>query len=109
QDEAIASLQLAARAKANDATLWSDLAAAYLDAARRSGRAGDLRLALAAADRALQINPRLAEALFNRALMLEQLERREEAAAAWRQYLDADSTSGWAGEARDRLNALEGR
>ena len=89
-----------------DAEAWNDLAAAHLDAAIRFGRASEVPLALAAADRALRIEPKMPEALFNRALVMERIGLLDEAGRAWQQYLAVDAESEWAREARARLDAL---
>ncbi|HEV8435496.1 MAG TPA: CHAT domain-containing protein, partial [Thermoanaerobaculia bacterium] len=62
--------------------------------------------ALAAADKALQIQPGLPEALFNRALILEHLGLLADARNAWQVYLQADPSSTWATEARSRIAQL---
>lgn len=79
------------------AAVWNDLAAAYYTSAVRDRRTSDLPRALAAADRALELDGNLHEARFNRALVLERLGLRDEAAAAWRDYLARDPSSPWAG------------
>jgi hypothetical protein len=84
-----------------DARVLSDLSAAYLARAARDNRHQDLERALAAADRALKVDPEFAEALFNRALALERLSLADEARAAWYDYLRVDDRSGWADEARE--------
>jgi CHAT domain-containing protein len=89
-----------------DASAWNDLAAAHLDAAVRFGHASELPLALAAVDRALRIDPKMPEALFNRALIVERIGLIEEARQAWQQFLTVDPASEWAREARARLDAL---
>jgi tetratricopeptide (TPR) repeat protein len=89
-----------------NAGAWNDLAAAHLDAAIRFGRASEVPLALAAADRALRIEPKMPEALFNRALIVERIGLLDEAGRAWQQYLAADAEAEWAREARTRLEAL---
>jgi CHAT domain-containing protein len=86
-----------------DATRWSDLAAARYVAAVATNDASGLAAALAAADAALAINADLGEARFNRALILDRLGFRDEAASAWRRFLDADGSSDWSTEARERL------
>jgi tetratricopeptide (TPR) repeat protein len=105
--EAIPILEALAERGTPDPNVQSDLAAAYLERARRNPTEGDTARALAAADRALAADPRHREALFNRALALEMLQRREDAAAAWDAYLNVDSTSGWAEEARVRKSPRE--
>jgi hypothetical protein len=103
--EALARLETAARA-GNDARIWSDLAAARYAAAVSLGRTSLLTEALAATDAALRIDARSAEALFNRALILEKLGLSSEARRAWERYLAVDATSEWAREARARLADL---
>jgi tetratricopeptide (TPR) repeat protein len=66
----------------------------------------DASAALRSLDEALGLNPALAEAAFNRALLLERLGRRDEALAAWDRYLAIDGASAWAGEARRHRAAL---
>jgi tetratricopeptide (TPR) repeat protein len=103
-EESIAPLQAAATREPHNAKYQSDLAAALIAAAR--GDHAKLQIALAVCDRALQIDPRAPEALFNRATALEQLEKTLEAIAAYDQYLTVDPASPWASEAkgnRDRL------
>ena len=90
------------RIASNDARIWSDLSAAYY----ANGRASDYPNALAAADRALEIDPKLAEARFNRALVLERMGLFAEASKAWDAYLQVDSTTAWAAEARAHLARL---
>ncbi|HET8774264.1 MAG TPA: CHAT domain-containing protein [Thermoanaerobaculia bacterium] len=87
----------------NDAKAWSDLAAARYVAATELQRPSLYPSALAAADRALQGEPALAEALFNRALILERMRLADAARRAWTRYLEADPSSPWADEARARL------
>jgi tetratricopeptide (TPR) repeat protein len=105
-DAAIERLESAIERAPNDAHALNDLAAAQYAAAEKSQRASLYPLALAAADRALRIDPKLPEALFNRALILERLGLTNEAREAWQRYLDVDSSSAWATEARDRLAKL---
>lgn len=103
--EAARRLELVAR-ETNGAAAWSDLAAARYAAAETAGRAALYPQALAAADQALRIDARHAEALFNRALVLERMGLTGEARQAWLRYLEADPGSAWANEARERLRAL---
>ncbi|MCU1349441.1 MAG: hypothetical protein JWO56_2471, partial [Acidobacteria bacterium] len=100
------ALQRATSSDPENAAAWNDLAAALYTSAVRDRRAADLPDGLAAAERALQRNPEFPEARFNRALILEQMGLRTEAAGAWRDYLAVDAKSKWAEEARMRLNAL---
>lgn len=89
-----------------DAKRWSDLAAARYTVAAQTEDPAALTEALAAADSALALDPRFPEALFNRALILERFDFKPRAREAWEKYLEVDSTSEWAQEARDRLKDL---
>ena len=102
--DAVETLEKASAA--NQPGVWSDLAAAYYEASVNHDAPEFLANALAAADRALAVEPRRAAALFNRALILEHLGLRTDARAAWSRYLDVDSASGWAEEARRHVAAL---
>lgn len=86
------------------AAVFSDRAAAQLVA-------GALGPALAAADRALELQPRHAPALFNRALILERMSLTRAAAedftAAAATEREADTA--WATEAKERAAALRAR
>ncbi|HEX7705332.1 MAG TPA: CHAT domain-containing protein [Thermoanaerobaculia bacterium] len=90
----------------SDAHIWSDLAAAYLDASARGNDPALLAKALSSADRALRLDSRSGAALFNRALALERLELHERTRAAWEQFLAVDGSSAWANEARGRIRRL---
>jgi tetratricopeptide (TPR) repeat protein len=104
-DEAIAKLESAAKAS-HDAKSWSDLAAARYAAAVQFRRPSLYPEALAASDDALRIDARLPEALFNRALILENMGLIAEARKAWQRYLEVDPGSQWSNEARTHLNEL---
>lgn len=103
--EAIDRLRAAAEGSGT-AAAWNDLAAAYYASAVYDGHTTDLPRALAAADRAIAADAALSEARFNRALILERMGLRGEAAAAWRDYLARDPSSAWAAEARKHADAL---
>lgn len=106
-DRAVTTLEAAANESTADAKTFSDLSAAYLVRAADMLRAEDVSRALATAERAIQMKPRLAEARFNRANALERASRPQEALSAWRDYLEIDNRSGWADEARAHVRALE--
>ncbi len=106
--EAVGALDRCARAAAGPARCWSDLAAAQIELATASDEPRRLALAFAAADRALQLEPRSAEALFNRAMALEAMHLDQPAAVAWQRYLAVDAKSPWAAEGRQRLGKLSG-
>jgi Uncharacterized protein conserved in bacteria len=103
---AISRLRDATQRAPRDAHTWSDLAAAQYGAALRLDRPSLYAEALSSADHALQLDPILAEALFNRALILERLGLTEQAREAWRVYLQHDAASAWAAEALTHLQRL---
>lgn len=104
-------MKLALDAKPNDARIQSDAGAMYFQIAGRTSDAGAQFVALSESmthlNRAIELNPKLKEAFFNRALTLGELRYTEEAKAAWRAYLELDSTSKWADEARQHIEVLE--
>jgi len=104
--QAIERLRAAAGQKPDDAAVWSDLAAAQYAEAVHVPAPSLLPQALASVDHALRIDPNNAEALFNRALILERLGLIKQARSAWERYLTTDPSSAWAVEARSRLRAL---
>lgn len=104
EESAVLSLREAA-AKHSDAGIWNDLAAAQFVAA--AGDPQGLLDALTAADQALKIRPEMEEALFNRALILTRLDRRDLAIEAWNLYLATARDDAWAAEARQHLEKLE--
>jgi CHAT domain-containing protein/tetratricopeptide (TPR) repeat protein len=103
--DALSSLSAAAES-ANEPRVWSDLAAALFETSTHYAAPELLADALAAADRALSFDDGFAEALFNRALIIERLGLRDDARHAWQRYLTADGTSGWSVEARQHLRTL---
>lgn len=105
-EDAVKSLQAVVARAPQDASAWSDLAAAQYAAAVRHRRSSLYPQALASADRALRIDARHAEALFNRALILQKIGLREEARSAWQRYLAVDPSSAWAAEAQRYLKEI---
>jgi CHAT domain-containing protein len=95
----------AATQNENDAAIWNDLAAAHCEEGRKQNAPEEYAAALAAANRALKLDPQLPEAAFNRALALERLGLESSARRAYTQYFSTESND-WAGEARRRTLAL---
>ena len=104
--DAILSLEAASAQAPGDPKPASDLAASYLVRGRVENRAFDLILALDAADRTLAVEPRLAEALFNRAEALTRLSLRSQARAAWELLLRQERRSAWAVHAGRHVREL---
>jgi CHAT domain-containing protein len=114
--EAIAQFREALKRGDGPAQLHSDLGAALLEAGRESLSAGDnsksleeFAQSLEHLDKALALEPRLPEALFNRALVLQQMGVTGKEREAWQKYLEVDPNSGWAEEARRNLERLTER
>jgi CHAT domain-containing protein len=108
-DKAVEALEEAVAQRSDNDQYQTDLAAAYLARAGRQNRADDLPKALAAAERAIAINPARLEAWFNRALALERLQVTDGARKAWSDYLERDRDLQWADEARRHLSDIPRR
>jgi tetratricopeptide (TPR) repeat protein len=110
-DKAREQFQKALAKDQNDPQLQSDMAAALMELGAQSPdeaqKAQYLNEAAQYLDRALQLNPSLPEALFNRAVVYQRLRLMPQAKDAWRKYLEVDSTSPWAKEADRNLKELE--
>ncbi|HKP69462.1 MAG TPA: CHAT domain-containing protein [Pyrinomonadaceae bacterium] len=104
-------MKLALDGAPNDARVQSDAGAMYFEMARNSQddavKFKALDESLKHLDRAIAIDPNLLEPLFNRGLALEQPAYSEQAKDAWRKYLEHDSSSEWAKEAKQHLEDLE--
>jgi CHAT domain-containing protein len=68
----------------------------------------DFAASLEHLNRALELNGSLLEALFNRALLYEEMMLPQQAEEDWRKYLEKDPSSRWADEAKRRIEAIEG-
>ncbi|HUR80590.1 MAG TPA: CHAT domain-containing protein [Thermoanaerobaculia bacterium] len=105
--EAVRLLERFADAHPTDAARWSDLAAAHIAEADATGDPHATAIALAAADRALAIDPAFAPARFNRAVAVSTLGGPRLGRIAWETYLGSDSTGGWAEEARRSIRVID--
>lgn len=121
-DKAIEFLEQARKADPKNAQIYADLGAAYLEKAKPeldtdrgpSGQSGGKGLehlgrSLESLNQALELNPNLLEALFNRGLVHEYQELYNQAEADWRAYLEKDPSSPWATEARELLKRVESK
>ncbi|MGH9969810.1 MAG: CHAT domain-containing protein [Pyrinomonadaceae bacterium] len=120
-DRAIEQFEEALKSDPNNAQLASDLGAAHLEKAKIDfprGRANptspelgkgmeELARSLEALNKALELNPNLLEALFNRALVYQEMLLPRQAQEDWKKYLEKDGNSKWADEARRHLMILE--
>jgi tetratricopeptide (TPR) repeat protein len=108
-NEAVEALQQAVdRSDAPALDHRLDLAAALLERSRRDDEPFDATRALDQLALMTLSAPATPASQFNTALALTLLRQDARAAEAWRAYLQLDSTSPWADEARDRLRAIEG-
>lgn len=112
-DRAETQMKIALEALKRDAKLHTDLAALYYERSNYSeaDRSSLLHQAIEHYGLAIDIDPKSAEAWFNRALCYEKLSLFLKAKEDWTQYLkiDTDSESKWAEEARERLRKLESK
>lgn len=106
--DAVAHLQRAASSN-GDARVWNDLAAALVAFGQAAADQHAFAEALAAADRALALQPRMPEALFNRAVALRALRLKEAAARAFLRYAAVDPSTGWTDEALASTSRLRAR
>jgi CHAT domain-containing protein len=104
--QAIAHLQSAARLSNHPPPVLADLAAAHLLRAERTQAPRDIYVALEVGLQALELDPTNRTARFNTAMALDRAGLAGEALREWSRYLEVDSTSGWADEARRRVRAL---
>lgn len=105
--EAINSLEAARRQDPASTDLAVDLAVAYLDAATQLPDPALRPRALQILDDVLMRESTRPDALFNRAVALEGLARRAEAAEAWRAFLRVEPNGPWAAEASARITRIE--
>ena len=113
-DKALEEFNTALEISPDDAKIYSDLGALYLEKANQaaalekdSENLENLARSLESLNRALQINENLPETLFNKALVLQKMRQPNQAREAWQKYLEKDSTSDWANEARKNLEELQ--
>jgi CHAT domain-containing protein/cytochrome c-type biogenesis protein CcmH/NrfG len=113
-DKAIGALESALKDDASNAEIHSDLGLALLEQGKRDRSANDSGRGIAAFDmslnhlnKAIELNGSLLAPRFNRALLHMEMSLPEQAEQDWRLYLDKDSTSKWADDARRHLQALE--
>jgi CHAT domain-containing protein/cytochrome c-type biogenesis protein CcmH/NrfG len=113
-DQAIDQFNQALALAPNNAKIHSDLGAALLEQGRvqasgpvKGKEFETFARSLDHLNKALQLDGSLLEAYFNRALAYQYMLLRAQAEPAWREYLQRDSTSPWADEARRNLSKLE--
>lgn len=108
--DAIREFESAAKFAPQSAKLHNDLGAAYFELAKTSPAEKKLEAlakSLEEFTKATQLDGNLLEALFNKSLALQELGLRREAKESWTLYLQKDSASLWADEARKNLARIE--
>jgi tetratricopeptide (TPR) repeat protein len=93
-------------ALSNNADAWCDLAAAFLTRGEKTGDANLTVDALAASDRALELDAGHAAAHFNRALALERIGLLSDARRELQRSIQSDPESEWVGEALWRIHSI---
>ena len=113
-DRAIDQLNAALSLARRNARTHSDLGAALLEKGKSRSSEGEqgevveeFAQSLDHLNKALELDDSLLEALFNRALLYEQMTLPQRAEDDWRRYLEKDQNSEWADEARQNLRRLE--
>jgi CHAT domain-containing protein len=108
--EAIKQFQEALKLANQNAKIHSDLGVAYFElsnAEPREKNLEDLSHSLEEFAKAIDLDSNLLEALFNKSLALQQFGLSREAKESWTLYLQKDSASPWADEARKNLARLQ--
>ena len=113
-DKAIEKFNEALKGAPNNAQLHSDLGAAWLEKGKLDRQGAEpskglieLGRSLESLNKAVELNPNLLEALFNRALCHEYMMSSREAEASWKEYLQKDQSSPWAADAKRHLKELQ--
>ena len=113
-EKAIAQFELSASYAPPDAKLHNDWGAALLEKGKQDRSIGDLGKSLEEFNRCLQhlnnaikLDSSFLEALFNRALLFQEMMLPTQAVDDLRNYLEKDPKSKWADEARQKLKSLE--
>jgi tetratricopeptide (TPR) repeat protein len=92
------------------AKIHNDLGSAYFERAKtepEDKRLEDLAQSLEEFTKATKLDDNLLEAIFNKSLALQEMRMPREAKESWTLYLQKDSSSPWAEEARKNLARLE--
>ena len=111
-DQAILQFEKARELAPANAEIYSDLGAAFLEKSRSakkedSGLSLELKSkALENLSKAIELNPGLLAARFNKALCLQRMSLNAEAKKEWEEYIKLDPASPWTDEAKRNLNLL---
>lgn len=102
--KAIEQFEKAVKLAPDNAKIHNDLGAALLEKEKSLNNLTRAREEFA---QAIKLDANLLDAYFNQALALQSLNLSSQAREAWQKYLELDSTSQWAEEARRNLALLE--
>ncbi|MGZ8844177.1 MAG: tetratricopeptide repeat protein, partial [Pyrinomonadaceae bacterium] len=108
--DAIKEFESALKFANKNAKIHNDLGAAHFERAKtepKEKRLEDLAQSLEEFTNATRIDGNLLEALFNKSLALQELGMPREAKESWTLYLQKDSSSPWADEARKNLALID--
>lgn len=112
-DAAVAQLERARGLAPQNAPILSDLGTAYLEKSNllpsdQGGQQLKMRaMALEEFEKTVEIDPRVPEAHFNKALCLKLMGLPLQARQVWDEYIKLDPASKWAEEARENIRKLE--
>lgn len=107
--EAVKELEEAAKLEPNNAQFQNDLGSGYFEKGKNGDREKKFQLLSQANEKfskALELDPKLLPALFNKSLYLQENQLFNEAKKSWELYLQKDSASKWADEARKNLEKI---
>lgn len=108
--DAISALDRAISLDAKNVGALNDLGSTYFERAKAEDAAARFKTLTTALDKfaaAIEIAPRDTASLFNLAQTQQVLGLNNEAQASWQRYLEHDSSSGWADEAKKALEKLK--
>jgi CHAT domain-containing protein/cytochrome c-type biogenesis protein CcmH/NrfG len=113
-EKAIRELTAALELDPRNAKIHSDLGAALLEQGIIQGSGSEqgqkfksFGTSLQHLNKAIELDPNLLDAYFNRALLHQHMGQTEQAKKAWQEYLQKDPSSPWATEAQNNLKQLE--
>jgi CHAT domain-containing protein/tetratricopeptide (TPR) repeat protein len=113
-DEAISQFEEALKTDPKNAQIHSDYGAALLEKGKiipPLGESGNCIVEFAKSlehlNTALSLDKSFSEALFNRAILYQEMMLPYQAEESWQKYLETDSISQWADEAREELEQLQ--
>lgn len=108
-DKAIEQFERAVKLAPNNAKLRNDLGVALMEKAKTQdeGKLENLAKANEEFAKAIELDKSLLDTYFNQALCLQTMPGSPQAKEAWQKYLQLDSDSKWADEARKNLETLE--